>query len=86
MAQYFLWYCSYLYTLLMEFSLTVGQELYDFSQITTSSYLVTGRSLSIIIYKGKTWRCADIVPEKLVIALGAAVDSYTSKKLAQNHY
>jgi hypothetical protein len=49
-------------------------EVYNFSQISTTSYLVTGNKFSIIIYKAKAWRCADDVPKGLVARLGEIVD------------
>jgi hypothetical protein len=63
----------------MEFSTTIERELYSFSQVSNTSFLVTGNDLSIIVYKAKTWRCADDVPEKLVNTLGQVIEKYQVK-------
>ena len=65
-----------IYFATMEFSATIERELYSFSQVSNSSYLVTGNNLSIIVYKSKTWRCADDVPEKLVNTLGQVIEKF----------
>ena len=63
----------------MEFSATIGQEQFTFSQINQSSYLVTSNRVSVIIYKGKGWQCADDVPDVLISQLGRVVDQYCER-------
>lgn len=58
----------------MEFSATVGHEEFTFSQINQSSYLVSSNRVSVIIYKGRNWQCADDVPYNLVSQLGQVID------------
>jgi hypothetical protein len=62
----------------MEFSVTIENELFSFSKVNATTYLVTGRELSVIIYKTRKWLCADNVPEKLVAMLGETIDEHMS--------
>jgi hypothetical protein len=60
----------------MEFNAPVGNHIYNFSQISPTSYMVTGQDHSLIVYKASRWQCADDVPEKFVANLGKIIDSH----------
>ena len=45
--------------------------------------MVTGKNLSLIIYKGRRWHCADDVPKKLVATLGRIIEERAGKEDAR---
>jgi hypothetical protein len=60
----------------MEFEAAVRGEDYRFSFLNNSSVLVSGRQAEYIIYKNKTWRCADVIPLEIVEELGEVIDEH----------
>jgi hypothetical protein len=64
----------------MEFNAPVGKQIYNFSRISSTSYLVTGKDLSVIVYKARRWHCADNVPRKLVATLGRIIEETMRKE------
>jgi hypothetical protein len=61
----------------MEFDAEVRGEYYHFTSINNDSVLVSGRSREYILYKNKTWRCADELPMHTLEELGEIIDEYT---------
>ncbi len=58
----------------MEFKANIENELYTFSSINSSSYLVTGQQNSYILYKASQWQCADLIPNKLLRKLAEVIE------------
>jgi|GEM_PF-1481891 len=69
--------CKLNYFAFMEFKATVENQLYIFTSISTSSYLVTGQDNSYILYKSSQWQCADLIPGKLLKKLGEVIEEQT---------
>lgn len=60
----------------MEFDAEIHGENYHFTSINSSSVLVSGRNAEYILYKSRTWRCADELPKQTVEELGEVIDEY----------
>ena len=60
----------------MEFEVPVHGEVYRFSLLNNTSVLVSCRYGEYILYKTKTWRCADDLPKTLVEELGEVIDEH----------
>jgi hypothetical protein len=60
----------------MEFKASVHGENYQFSLLNNSSVLVSSKQGEYILYKNKTWRCADDLPRAIVEELGEVIDEY----------
>lgn len=60
----------------MEFEAAVRGEDYRFSFLDNSSVLVSGRQGEYILYKNKTWRCADDLPGEIIEELGDVIDEH----------
>lgn len=60
----------------MEFDAEIQGEYYHFTSINKSSILVTGRSGEYILYKNKTWRCADELPMHTLEEMGEIIDEH----------
>jgi hypothetical protein len=60
----------------MEFVAAVRGEDYRFSFLNNNSVLVTGRRGEYILYKNKTWRCADDIPREIVEELGEMIEGH----------
>jgi len=60
----------------MEFETTLLGENYRFSLLDNSSVLVSCTNGEYILYKTKTWRCADDLPFKTVEKLGKAIEEH----------
>jgi hypothetical protein len=58
----------------MEFEAAVRGEEYRFSFLNNTSVLVSGRQGEYILYKSKTWRCADDLPTEIVEELGEIIE------------
>jgi hypothetical protein len=58
----------------MEFEAAVRGEDYRFSFLNNTSVLVSGRQGEYILYKNKTWRCADDLPTEIVEEFGDIID------------
>jgi hypothetical protein len=58
----------------MEFEAAVRGEDYRFSFLNNTSVLVSGRQGEYILYKSKTWRCADDLPTEIVEEFGDIID------------
>jgi hypothetical protein len=64
----------------MEFKANVEGEVYNFSSINSSSYLVSGEDHQYILYKTAQWQCADQIPYSLLKKLGEAIDSQGNRR------
>ncbi len=60
----------------MEFEAAVHGENYRFSMLNNTSVLVSCRQGEYILYKTKTWRCADDLPRTLVEELGEVIEGH----------
>lgn len=60
----------------MEFEAAVRGEEYRFSFLNTTSFLVSGRQGEYILYKNKSWRCADDLPDEMVEELGEIIEEH----------
>lgn len=60
----------------MEFTAEVRGRDYRFSLLNNSSVLVSGHRGEYILYKSKTWRCADDLPREVVEELGEVIDKH----------
>ena len=60
----------------MEFEAAVHGESYRFSMLNNTSVLVSCRQGEYILYKTKTWRCADDLPRTLVEELGEVIEGH----------
>lgn len=60
----------------MEFSATVRGENYRFSLLNHTSVLVSSPKGDYILYKSKTWRCADDLSSEIVDELGEVIDEH----------
>jgi hypothetical protein len=60
----------------MEFEAAVRGEKYRFSFLNTTSVLVSGRLGEYILYKTKSWLCADDLPLEIVEELGEVIDGH----------
>jgi hypothetical protein len=60
----------------MEFVTAVRGEDYHFSFLNNQSVLVSSRKGEYILYKTKTWRCADDVPQEMIEELGEIIDEH----------
>lgn len=58
----------------MEFEAAVRGEDYRFSFLNNTSVLVSGRHGEYILYKYKTWRCADDLSIEIVEELGEIIE------------
>jgi len=64
----------------MEFKANVEGEIYCFSAINSSSYLVSSGDHEYIIYKTGQWQCADQIPYSLLKKLGEAIDNQHNRR------
>jgi len=60
----------------MEFDSELQGEHYHFTSINSNSILVSGRNAEYILYKNRTWRCADELPREIVEELGEIIDEH----------
>jgi hypothetical protein len=60
----------------MEFDAVVQGEEYRFSFLNNNSVLVSGKKGDYILYKNKTWRCADDISHDIVEELGEIIDGH----------
>ena len=60
----------------MEFEAAVRGEEYHFSFLNNTSVLVSGRKGEYILYKTKSWHCADDLPSEMVEELGEVIDEH----------
>jgi hypothetical protein len=60
----------------MEFETAVRGEYYRFSFLNTSSVLVSGQRGEYILYKNRTWRCADDLSNEIVEELGDIIEEH----------
>jgi hypothetical protein len=60
----------------MEFEAEVQGECYHFTQLNNSSVLVSGNNGEYILYKNRTWRCADELPRRMLEELGEIIDEH----------
>lgn len=60
----------------MEFEAAVRGEDYRFSFLNNNSVLVSGRQGEYILYKNKTWRCADDLPKNMIQEFGDVIDEH----------
>ena len=60
----------------MEFETTLHGENYRFSLLNNLLVLVSCKEGEYILYKAKTWRCADDIPVKTVEKLGRAIEEH----------
>jgi hypothetical protein len=58
----------------MEFEAEVHGEEYRFSFLNNESVLVSGKKGEYILYKNRTWRCADDLPREIVEELGDVIE------------
>jgi hypothetical protein len=58
----------------MEFEAEVRGEDYHFTSLNNSSVLVSGKKGEYILYKNRTWRCADDLPREIVEELGGIIE------------
>jgi hypothetical protein len=58
----------------MEFEAVVRGEDYRFSFLNHTSVLVTSKKGEYILYKNKTWRCADELSSDIVRELGDIIE------------
>jgi len=63
----------------MEFKANVEGELYSFSSLNSSSYLVSSSKEEYILYKANRWQCADEIPYALLKKLGDAIEEALRK-------
>lgn len=61
----------------MEFEAAVQGEDFRFSFLNNTSVLVSGRRGEYILYKNRSWRCADDLPDELVEELGEIIDEHS---------
>ena len=62
----------------MEFVGTVLGAVYQFSVLNDNSVLVTGNNQEYILYKNKTWQCADEITSRLLNELADIIEEHTS--------
>jgi hypothetical protein len=60
----------------MEFEAPLHGEDYRFAFLNNTSVLVSGRQGEYILYKNKTWRCADDLPTEIVEEFGDIIDEH----------
>lgn len=60
----------------MEFDAEIHGENYHFAPINSNSVLVSGRNAEYILYKSRTWRCADELPRDTIEELGEIIDEH----------
>lgn len=60
----------------MEFEAPLRGENYRFAFLNNTSVLVSGRQGEYILYKNKTWRCADDLPTEIVEEFGDIIDEH----------
>lgn len=60
----------------MEFDAEVRGIYYHFTSINSSSILVSGSNGEYILYKNRTWRCADELSREVVDELGEIIDEH----------
>ena len=60
----------------MEFDAIVSGEKYNFSPLTTDSFLISGRQSQYILYKRGIWRCADEIKPSLLESLGETIEEH----------
>ena len=60
----------------MEFEASVLGEKYKFSFLNKTSVLVSGRKGEYILYKNKTWRCADELSKQMVYEFGRIIEEH----------
>jgi len=58
----------------MEFTAIVSGEIYRFSSLNKSSFLVSGNHNEYILYKSSKWNCADEISVDLVIKMGEGIE------------
>ena len=58
----------------MEFEAEVQGDYYRFTPLNNSSVLVSGSKGEYILYKNRTWRCADELPRRMLEELGEIID------------
>jgi len=60
----------------MEFEAVVKGEDYRFSLLNHMSVLVSSKRGEYILYKNKTWRCADELSSEIVEELGEVIEEH----------
>jgi hypothetical protein len=60
----------------MEFEAAVRGEEYRFSLLNNTSVLVSGQRGEYILYKNRTWRCADDLPREVVEEFGDVIEEH----------
>jgi hypothetical protein len=60
----------------MEFTAIVSGDIYRFTSLNKSSFLVTGNHNEYILYKSNKWNCADDITVELVIKMGETIDEH----------
>jgi hypothetical protein len=60
----------------MEFEAELQGQFYHFTQIDNSSVLVSGMHGEYILYKNRSWRCADELPRQMLEELGEIIDEH----------
>jgi hypothetical protein len=63
----------------MEFKANVEGEIYSFSSINSSSYLVSSEEHQYILYKAASWQCADQISYALLKKLGEMIDTFKGR-------
>lgn len=63
----------------MEFDSELLGEHYHFTSINSNSILVSGRDAEYILYKNRTWRCADELSREIVEELGEIIDEHMKR-------
>ena len=58
------------------FRSVVEKELYRFSFLNNATVLVSTRKAEYILYKSKTWKCADELSSDLIEELGDIIDEH----------
>jgi hypothetical protein len=58
----------------MEFEAEIRGEDYHFSSLNGNTVLVSGKQGEYILYKNKTWRCADELPRNIIAELGEIIE------------
>jgi len=59
----------------MKFEATVQNQTFTFTSISSTSFLVSGKSGEYILYKTKKkWNCADDVSNDFIQKLGTVID------------
>lgn len=60
----------------MEFEAELQGKCYHFTQLDNSSVLVSGKNGEYILYKNRSWRCADELPRQMLAELGEIIDEH----------